>query len=63
MTDDGPQFCGGVVDTGVSTARCFLLARNGSWTETSPLPVYAVAPTSSSEEFAEGWWIAGNTKL
>merc|ERR1712055_102904 len=31
-TDDGPQFCGGIIDGSSSgtTDRCFLLARNGS---------------------------------
>jgi len=61
-TDDGLQFCGGSVNSGVSTKRCFLLTRDGSWTETSPLPSgvrQIVYPHSSSVDFAEGWWIAG----
>jgi len=56
MTDDGPLFCGGSVDTRVSTERCFLLPQNGTWTETSPLPD---GTAESSVVFAEGWWISG----
>jgi len=63
MTDDGPLFCGGAIDESL-TNRCFLIANNGSWTETSPLPVtYAKKPQFPSVEFGEGWWIADFSKI